>query len=819
MIVFTVIVFVTGLSSAISELRCTDHFGKEISNGQVFQPKPDPCYQCTCSDGFPTMCKSVSCIPPTGCLNPVMIDDKCCKFRCEDDGGGGHGQFPPTNATDPTKNNDANGNSDNMTTLGLRLVASTITSFLVLALLLFMGHRLRQRRLLQAMRRYRDSRRRERLEDGDIDSISPEFFGFECPSYDDPPPPYTPPKPPDQMYPREAPPPYEAVDSSNNNNASSPCPNNNNNIGCQTSPRAALGTACSASGRVTENTSTLSSPCNPNLSRHHSLPGYSDHISSPAPPRGCENAHAQESRQRNTRFSLPWKRHSREAQRSSQTLPTFNRHIIDQVNFSPDLLELWEDSSTATTASEIQDRPRLPASGRRYMQPSQIAELSDTDDLSTESGNPADRYVQTSRHSYDSLPAVSTFNANRPQPPARRESNAIPDVSLDEVSFQGSDARSMGVSHNSYNNSSEVSNEQGVGATNVLENDSVLEAEDNIRKMEQIYDSQNLRILRLSKLLQPSSDSSDTACGHSCAINYPNIQKSHSSHSGLSVCSETGEKKLSTVEESALSNDVQYPCSGRMPSRLTGTETPSYSGISDTCGSCDTSSHMESSSGFHGCSSEDGARFSPGSQPNHSCCSLQSLSSNERNNNSVLNSSSDSSSKANRREETKSKKHKTLSPQSKYHNDQSNGNYNRKACRSSSVPARQLSFIEELKSRNEQSTRSPHFPGASSLESNACSQSAPSRSGGSEICDTHWHTAASSSSSSSVKRNNSTVSHKSSSQSSSHSSHSGDGLLICPRKKKSRSAKRNRGKKTSDKKKAVPNNDPENSESKHCSLV
>lgn len=94
---------------ALSELRCTDHFGKEISNGQVFQPKPDPCYQCTCSDGFPTMCKSVSCIPPTGCLNPVMIDDKCCKFRCEDDGGGGHGQFPPTNATDPTKNNDANG--------------------------------------------------------------------------------------------------------------------------------------------------------------------------------------------------------------------------------------------------------------------------------------------------------------------------------------------------------------------------------------------------------------------------------------------------------------------------------------------------------------------------------------------------------------------------------------------------------------------------------------------------------------------------------------------------------------------------------------
>lgn len=95
--------------SALSELRCTDNFGKEISNGQVFQPKPDPCYHCTCSDGFPTMCKSVSCNPPIGCHNPVMIDNKCCKFHCADDGGGGHGQFPPTNATDPTKNNDGNG--------------------------------------------------------------------------------------------------------------------------------------------------------------------------------------------------------------------------------------------------------------------------------------------------------------------------------------------------------------------------------------------------------------------------------------------------------------------------------------------------------------------------------------------------------------------------------------------------------------------------------------------------------------------------------------------------------------------------------------
>ena len=37
--------------------------------------------------------------------------------------------------------------------LGLRLVASTVTSFLILALLLFMVHRLRQRRMLIMMRR------------------------------------------------------------------------------------------------------------------------------------------------------------------------------------------------------------------------------------------------------------------------------------------------------------------------------------------------------------------------------------------------------------------------------------------------------------------------------------------------------------------------------------------------------------------------------------------------------------------------------------------------------------------------------------------
>ena len=112
--------------SAISELKCTDHFGKEISNGQVFQPKPDPCFQCTCDNGFATMCKSVSCIPPTNCFNPVMIEGKCCKFHCEEDGGGGQGNYPPTNSTDTTNKNNDNGLFSTCSFLILRYIYQSI---------------------------------------------------------------------------------------------------------------------------------------------------------------------------------------------------------------------------------------------------------------------------------------------------------------------------------------------------------------------------------------------------------------------------------------------------------------------------------------------------------------------------------------------------------------------------------------------------------------------------------------------------------------------------------------------------------------------
>ena len=55
------------------------------------------------------------------------------------------------------------------------------------------------------------NRRREPLEDSDSISYSPDFFGVQCPPYEDPPPPYTPPKP----LPGERPPPYEALEDSN----------------------------------------------------------------------------------------------------------------------------------------------------------------------------------------------------------------------------------------------------------------------------------------------------------------------------------------------------------------------------------------------------------------------------------------------------------------------------------------------------------------------------------------------------------------------------------------------------------------------------
>ncbi|GBN29433.1 Integral membrane protein DGCR2/IDD [Araneus ventricosus] len=191
--------------------HCLDHKGKEVSHGDRFFPLgSDPCTQCTCLNGKPQMCIAVFCSPPENCRQYHALSDKCCEFVCLDrdfpNKASGNSTYPDTDTLSTTN-------------LGLRLVASTVTSFLILALLLFMIHRLRQRRLLLMIRRFHArrmdngnahlSRRFSEDDDGSVGY----FVGhdqLDFSRYDEPPPPYTLWKPP-EMYipPGEAPPPYD----------------------------------------------------------------------------------------------------------------------------------------------------------------------------------------------------------------------------------------------------------------------------------------------------------------------------------------------------------------------------------------------------------------------------------------------------------------------------------------------------------------------------------------------------------------------------------------------------------------------------------
>lgn len=197
------------LAFSTAQLTCKDFEGNVIEDGLVFKPDAsDLCKECTCHKGYPTMCRSVSCSPPS-CPHWEQIKTECCQFTCLD---------TPTPPTDTPKDTNSTGNtvtsSDSLTTLGLRLVASTVTSFLVLALLLFAVHQLRRKRLILAMRRYGENRRR--ADNYQPDMFTPDYFGMECPPYEEPPPPYSPPKPQSETHPVEAPPPYDSVDANHN---------------------------------------------------------------------------------------------------------------------------------------------------------------------------------------------------------------------------------------------------------------------------------------------------------------------------------------------------------------------------------------------------------------------------------------------------------------------------------------------------------------------------------------------------------------------------------------------------------------------------
>ncbi|GFO41210.1 integral membrane protein dgcr2/idd [Plakobranchus ocellatus] len=194
---------------------CLDWQGRSVQVGEEYIPSAtDVCTKCTCDKFFPVMCHSVACSPPLHCSKVHVLVGACCEYVCLDDGS------VPGNGSRPG-DGGGTGDGESVTNLSLRLIASTVTSFLVLALLLFMVHRLRQRRLLLAMRRFEASSQQVHSEDTDSEPYIPEIFmSVECPPYTDPPPPYSPPKPP-QILPGEEPPPYDDLSQNGDANGNS----------------------------------------------------------------------------------------------------------------------------------------------------------------------------------------------------------------------------------------------------------------------------------------------------------------------------------------------------------------------------------------------------------------------------------------------------------------------------------------------------------------------------------------------------------------------------------------------------------------------
>ncbi|XP_060765046.1 integral membrane protein DGCR2/IDD isoform X3 [Neoarius graeffei] len=183
---------------------CVDIRDNVVSEGLYFTPKgDDPCLSCTCHDGEAEMCVAALCERPQGCTHFTKDPKECCKFTCLDLGGSSL--------------------FDSMAS-GMRLIISCISSFLVLSLLLFMIHRLRQRR-------------RERIDTLIGGNLHHFNLGRRVPAFDygsdvfgtgltplhlsddgeggafhfqEPPPPYAAYKYPELRPPDEPPPPYEA---------------------------------------------------------------------------------------------------------------------------------------------------------------------------------------------------------------------------------------------------------------------------------------------------------------------------------------------------------------------------------------------------------------------------------------------------------------------------------------------------------------------------------------------------------------------------------------------------------------------------------
>ncbi|XP_074597321.1 uncharacterized protein LOC141852274 [Brevipalpus obovatus] len=186
-------------NKSISYKGCLDSKGNLATHGDRYFPHGDPCRECQCQNGEQSLCRSVLCQPPPHCINPKPVPDACCQFICVN--------FNISGPLDPRSNPQLPPSHG----LGLRLIASTVTSFLILALLLFMMHRLRQRRLLLMIRRLQNRRLEHNLSanDGCFPVYDQTDFALRG-TFLDPPPPYAFWKPPETFLPPiEAPPPYE----------------------------------------------------------------------------------------------------------------------------------------------------------------------------------------------------------------------------------------------------------------------------------------------------------------------------------------------------------------------------------------------------------------------------------------------------------------------------------------------------------------------------------------------------------------------------------------------------------------------------------
>ncbi|XP_067834220.1 integral membrane protein DGCR2/IDD isoform X3 [Heptranchias perlo] len=195
----------SGDSYLVSGQTCVDIKDNVVDEGKYFTPKGnDPCLSCTCHNGEPEMCVAALCERPQGCQHYEKDPKECCKFTC----------------LDP----DGSGIFDSMAS-GMRLIVSCISSFLILSLLLFMVHRLRQRRRERIesliggnLHHFNLARSRMPGFDYGPDSLGSGLTPLHLSDdgeggafhFHDPPPPYTAYKYPDIQHPDDPPPPYEA---------------------------------------------------------------------------------------------------------------------------------------------------------------------------------------------------------------------------------------------------------------------------------------------------------------------------------------------------------------------------------------------------------------------------------------------------------------------------------------------------------------------------------------------------------------------------------------------------------------------------------